>query len=276
MSVLFKTKGHVYQSIDPNENIDWVSVTKFINQFKVPFDADKQALKSGKNKKSKWYGLKPTEIKELWSTESERSLELGNWYHDQRESDFLAIETIQRKGKDIPIIKPIYNDDIKHAPDQSLTEGVYPEHFVYLKSIGICGQADRVEVVDGFVDIIDYKTNKEIKTESYKSWDGVSKKMLFPVDHLDDCNFNHYALQLSLYMYMILRHNPNLKPGTLTIQHVTFKVKDEVTEYGYPILEKDNDDNYIVQETIPHVIEYRRNDIKNLIKYKESLHGKTI
>ena len=46
-----------------------------------------------------------------------------------------------------------------------------------------------IEVVNGKVNIIDYKTNKEIKKESYVDWDGKSEKMSPPVDSLDDCNF---------------------------------------------------------------------------------------
>ena len=57
---------------------------------------------------------------------------------------------------------------------------------VYLKSAGICGQSDLVEVVNGHVNIIDYKTNKEIKMESFKNWEGISEKMLHPVSNLED------------------------------------------------------------------------------------------
>ena len=37
---------------------------------------------------------------------------------------------------------------LKYAPDQKLIPGIYPEHFVYLKSASICGQADYVEIID--------------------------------------------------------------------------------------------------------------------------------
>ena len=36
---------------------------------------------------------------------------------------------------------------------------------VYLKSARLCGQADLVEIVNGYINITDYKTNKEIKRE---------------------------------------------------------------------------------------------------------------
>ena len=121
----------------------------------------------------------------------------------------------------------IIQDNVKHAPIQRLSEGIYPEHFVYLKSAGICGQADRVEVIQDTVDVVDYKTNKRIDKESYKDWQGISKKMLGPLAHLDDCNYNHYSLQLSLYLFIILKHNPRYKPGRLILQHVIFEKESE-------------------------------------------------
>ena len=56
----------------------------------------------------------------------------------------------------------------KIAPDQKLSNGVYPEHFVYLKSLGICGQADLVTIVNGKINIIDYKTNVKISFKTHK------------------------------------------------------------------------------------------------------------
>ena len=110
---------------------------------------------------------------------------------------------------------------------------------VYLKSIGLCGQADLVEVVNGYVNILDYKTNKEIKEKGFTNWEGITSKMYNPVNHLDDCNYNHYTLQLSIYMYIILKHNPKLKPGKLTIQHVKFNELGK-DKNGYPINEHIN------------------------------------
>lgn len=56
-----------------------------------------------------------------------------------------------------------------------------------------------------------------------------------PLSHLGDHNFNHYALQLSIYMYIVLKHNHNLKPGKLQIHHVLFEIEDR-DSYGYPML----------------------------------------
>ena len=204
MSIIFTEEDHSYKSSNQDDSIDWISVTTLTSFFKEPFDAKKIAQKVSKRKNSKWYGMTPKKIQEVWKKESERAMALGTFYHNQREDDLCSLASIERNGTTVPIFTPITKDKgVKISPKQKLDPGVYPEHMVYLKSAGICGQSDLVEVVAGKVSIIDYKTNKEIKMQSYVDWEGISQKMQFPVNHLDDCNFNHYALQLSIYMYII-------------------------------------------------------------------------
>lgn len=155
---------------------------------------------------------------------------------------------------------------MKFAPDQRLTEGVYPEHFVYLKSAGVCGQADRVEVIRNTIDLYDYKTNKEIKKESYRNWEGVSQRMLTPLEHLDDCNYYHYALQLSLYMYIMIKHNPNLKPGKLILHHIIFEEAGK-DKYGNPVNKLDSDNNPIVKEVVPYELPYLKTEVISVINW---------
>ena len=269
MAIIFREDGHVYESLDENlekDKINWTSVTSFISKFKPKFDSDAVAKKSSKNKRSKWYGIKPTDIKNIWKKESERAIELGNWYHNEIEQRLLDCKTIEREGVEVPIIKPIIDSTgVKIAPDQKLTDGVYPEHFAYLKSACICGQADLVTIVNGRVNITDYKTNKEIKEKGYTNWEGVTSKMFKPLSHLDDCNLNHYNIQLSLYMYIILKHNPKLKPGKLIIQHVKFEETGK-DEYGYPITKYVNDEP-VLKELKMYELPYLKDEVRSLIMW---------
>jgi len=270
MPVIFKEDGHVYQSLDENlekDNINWTSVTSFIAKFKPKFDKKAVAKKSCKNKRSKWFGLKPKEVIKIWEKETDRAIKLGNWYHNQRESDMLDFKTIEREGVEIPIIKPLVDSTgIKMAPVQKLEPGVYPEHFAFLKSACICGQADLVEVVNGKVNITDYKTNKEIKEKGFTNWEGITSKMFKPVNNLEDCNLNHYNLQLSIYMYIILKHNPKLKAGKLTIQHVSFE-KEKDDEYGYPINKYNSDGDPIIKEIKMYNLPYLKDEVRSLIMW---------
>jgi ATP-dependent exoDNAse (exonuclease V) beta subunit len=269
MEVIFKEDGHIYESLNDNLEIDgikWTSVTSFISKFKPKFNSEEIAKKSSNNKYSKWYKLKPKEIQDIWKKESERAIELGNWYHNEREQGLLDFKTIEREGIDVPIIRPIVdNNGIKIAPDQKLKPGVYPEHFAYLKSAAICGQADLVTVVNGKVNITDYKTNKEIKEKGFTNWEGITSKMYNPLSHLDDCHLSHYNIQLSLYMYIILKHNPKLKPGKLTIQHVKFETEGE-DNYGYPITKYINGEP-MIKEIKMYELKYLKDEVSSLIMW---------
>lgn len=265
MSLIFKEEGHLYES-NNGDNIDWVSVTSLVGKFKPKFDPIAVSERVSKSKKSKWYGLKPEEIREIWQNESKRATDLGTFYHNQREKDLTECNTLTVEDVELPIVSPIIKEGIKYAPDQKLTEGVYPEHFTYLKSAGICGQADYVDVVNGKVNILDYKTNKEIKTRGYKNWEGVFEKMEAPMNHLENCSLQHYTLQMSLYMYMILKHNRKLKPGKLTIQHVVFENEGE-DKYGYPITKYNENGDPVIKDIVTYDVPYMKEEVITMINW---------
>jgi hypothetical protein len=269
MSIRFDAKDHSYISIDDSEKINWISVTTLISHFKKSFDAKAVALKVTKNKKSKWFGIDPKTIEEIWNNESDRATTLGTYYHNQRESDLCSLASIEREGITIPIFNPSgETDGIRVAPLQKLDPGVYPEHMVYLKSKGLCGQSDLVEIVNGRVNIIDYKTNKEIKKESFKNWEGISEKLKDPIKHLDDCNYNHYALQLSFYMYIILKHNSKLLPGKIFIHHVVFEEEGR-DKFDYPITKYNHNNDPVVKEVIQIPMPYLYDEVISILNYIE-------
>ncbi len=257
----FTDINHTYESIIPDD-IRWVGVTTLTGSVKTPFKREEQALKSSKNRNSKWYTVPPAEILQAWDAEAQRASILGHWYHDKREKDMWSQGIIDG----LRVILPVMEQDIKLAPNQTLHDGIYPEHLVYLKSAGICGQADVVKVHDGVVDISDYKTSKEITTAGYTNWEGVTKKMLVPLNHLDDCHLTHYSLQMSVYMYIILRHNPSLKPGRMHVDHIKF-VKAGEDKWGYPLYYQDDTGNPIVESIQEIEVPYLRDAVLSLINY---------
>lgn len=261
--IKFIEEGHIYTSVVPDD-IKWLGVTTLVGHMHEKFNAKEQAIKSSVKKPTvkypnKWYGVPEKEILEAWTTEGKRSIELGSWYHKMREDQLY----LNSKGN---TYKPDIRDGIKYASNQFLEEGIYPEHLVFLKSEGICGQSDYVEVKESKIYIRDYKTSKEIKREGFKNWEGIVKKMLKPVAHLDDCHFNHYALQLSIYMYIMLRHNPNLLPGTLIIEHIKFEIESE-DKWGYPIYKKDENGNFIVKEIEEIEVPYLKKEVHAILNW---------
>lgn len=256
--ITFTESDHSYISIIPDDTA-WLSVTTLIHALTEPFYPEEQSVKSSKNKKSKWYGMTPKDIQLAWIGENNRSTELGTWYHNKKEQELYDTADIQ-------VYKPVITNGKKVASDQRLSDGIYPEHLIYLQSCGICGQSDIVEIRDNKLYIRDHKTNKEIVRKSYINWEGHSKKMLKPLHHLDDCNFNHYALQLSIYAFMILRHNPLLELGGLQIEHVTFETTGE-DKYGYPITALDENKGPIVKGVEIIEVPYMKSEINTLITW---------
>ena len=272
MSIVFEPITHSYTSLDIEDKTKWVSVTTLIGALKQPFNSNEVAKRCSLSNKptNKWKGMSVSDIQQAWKNEADRACTLGNWYHDQREQDMLECNSIVRENTSLPIVKSITDDNgRKIAPVQKIVNGVYPEHMVYLKSSGICGQSDLVEVINDRLNIIDYKTNKEIKSESFINWEGVSNKMLGPLSHLDDCNLNHYNIQLSIYMYIILKHNPNLKPGKVIIHHITFEEEEEKDKYGYPITKLDNQGDPIINNIEIIELPYLKKEVIDVLKWYE-------
>lgn len=266
MSVKFHAADHKYESIDIFEGIEWLSVSRLVAKFHEEFLPRPAAEKASRNRKSKWYGMDVQEIMDRWDSEGTRSTTLGTWYHDKQETKILSNSTYHYQGHELPVFHPQIVDGVKIAPNQKLAEGIYPEHFVYLKSIGVCGQSDKVKIINNHIKIHDYKSNKELKVEGYRNWEGITKKMLPPLAHLDDANLIHYALQLSTYAYIIWKHNPSFIVDNPVIEWVTFEIESE-DEFGYPITKLDENGEPIVKEVKEIEVPYMKREVELMFQH---------
>ena len=79
-------------------------------------------------------------------------------------------------------------------------------------------------------------------------------------------NLKHYNLQLSLYAYIIKKHNPKLKIGNLQIQHVKFKQIGE-DKFGYPINERNDQGEPIIEEIKMYNLPYLKDEINSLVMW---------
>lgn len=83
--------------------------------------------------------------------------------------------------------------------------------------------------------LVTHNTNKKIETKSY--FDSKNKRsvmMKFPLNNLQDCNYNHYCLQLSTYAYMLTQRHPEFIINDLILVH--FDHNDNMTVYHLPYL----------------------------------------
>lgn len=268
-NLYFTEENHLYKSPEYSPHqINWISGTAIVEIFTEVFDemAVAIACSNGTSKTKKYIGLTPVEIIDIWHTENKRSTDAGSKYHLQKETKLISQPLQKREGLLYPVYPPIMIDGKKIAGPQKLEEGIYPEHMMYLLSAGICGQADRVEIIKKYIDLYDHKTNKKLEFESWKDRMGRSKKMLRILRHLDDCNFMHYSLQLSIYMYMIRKHNYNLTPRKLVLEHATFEI-DKVDKYGFPTYLVDVEGNPVVKDVTSYNVDYLEKEVIAVINY---------
>ena len=268
--ISFREEGHIYKSLpSAPEQINWTSVTTIVELFCEEFDEQIVAHKCsiglmGKNKP--YRGMTVKAILDLWATENKRSTDLGSKYHLQKETQLIDSILVEREGLLYPVYPPIILNGEKLAIPQKLIPGVYAEHMMYLNSAGVCGQSDRVEIIDKYIDVYDHKTNKTLDFESYKNQMGKSKKMRGVLSHLDDCNYMHYTIQLSIYMYILRKHNYNLIPRNLVLEHVKFAVESK-DKFGFPKYYTDLNGNPIIEDVTPYKVDYLEREVISIFNF---------
>lgn len=156
-------------------------VSKILGRYKEPFDGPAIAAKQ-----SRKTGRSVEDILAEWA----KSAPYGTAVHKQIENYFME----RRANTDLirPYL-PIF--DKRKAQDCIF----HPEVILSIEDLAIAGTADMlVECADGSWSILDWKTNHTIYKNGFKG-----QKLKSPLDHLDDCNWIHYSLQLSFYAVML-------------------------------------------------------------------------
>lgn len=168
---------HTYMDCNGKE---YTSVSKIIARYKEPFDREAIAAKTAQKT-----GRTIEAVFAEWDT----AAPYGTAVHRQMEGYF----SDQDYGTDL--IEP-YIPTLKAWKDQPCK--FMPETILYHDALAIAGTADLIVQRGAEWSIIDWKTNKEIYKNGF--W---GKKLKAPLDHLDDCNFIHYSLQLSMYAKLL-------------------------------------------------------------------------
>tara|TARA_Y100001934_G_C12120243_1_gene662768 strand:- start:71 stop:778 length:708 start_codon:yes stop_codon:yes gene_type:complete len=170
-------------------DIKFQSVTTILDKFFEPFDEKKIAEKLCKTS-PKYMGMRPEQLIASWhklrdhgsNVHKEIELFLENKTQPSELKARLALNWLDRYCS---------RSDIE----------VFTEVIVYSSEIKVAGMVDILLYYknDDTYEVIDWKTTKEIKTASFKN-----KMGIHPISSdLMDCNFNHYALQLSMYRYLL-------------------------------------------------------------------------
>lgn len=196
--ITFYEPTHTYTIDGSSKGI--LSGTGFLHQFFPHFNAKKtieKMMKSPKWPASPYYGMKAEEIEKHWSDKGKDASTKGTAMH-------LAIEQFMNGRPDVilPEVKEtsewkyfmnFWND---HGHD---LEPYRAEWSVFSQEHLLCGQIDMLfrRKSDGKFLIYDWKRSREIKTSNPFG------KGFPPINHLDDCNYWHYTLQLNLYRWVL-------------------------------------------------------------------------
>lgn len=198
-NIIFKEDQHQYFVND----VLFESVTTFIGRFHEPFNAEAISDKIADGDKF----VKAKLLKE-WA----ESGPAGTKIHEQLET-YIKTNKVPKKASQQFIAGVNFLKDMAK-------KGWVPLHIelvMYCELMQLAGTADLIliNVKTGKMIIADWKTCKNIPKKSYYSSNyigdddfGVPKfnygpKTFFePISHIEDCKFNKYALQLSIYQVM--------------------------------------------------------------------------
>jgi len=174
---------HKYINTETGE--EYTSVSAVLSQFKKPFDTKYWAAKKAKD-----YGTTAEEVMDKWDKINDFSCHRGKNYHKIME-DFII------EYKETPGNSNLYSSFTHNLNLLGDANVIYAEKIVYNHEFKVAGMADVIVDHGSEFSIMDLKTNKQFRYLSK-----YNEYLLKPVDHLQSCEFNNYALQLSLYAFM--------------------------------------------------------------------------
>ena len=241
----FIENGHYYLC---NGKRVGISTTGLIGQYENHFDSETISQQVADKR-----GISQQEVLEEWRIENLHSKIKGSFIHEFAQSLWEGKEYVFDYSKvpkeiDIDRLKSDINKLIPQAINfyndyKDMYELIGCEIYLGDEDFDECGATDQIlyNKYTGGIAIIDYKTNKEIKRESYKH-----KKMLIPLHRFDDCNYIHYSIQLSGYKFKFER-NTKLKVDE------TFIVYFNINADNYEIIEPLN-----MEKEVEEILENRR------------------
>jgi len=207
---IFSNKYYQKYKNIPKEG--FISPSAFIRALKEPFDAEKMSAEMVRkyydNPDSKYYHMTQEDIMKMWENLRTTAQHKGCAFDDYIELLYRAKDTgDMEKVKEYISSHPELTNQItqitKFFNKVSLEKFNTREEWVVLELDGcyIRGRFDALfEITPGHFLLVDWKTTKDIKTSS-----PYHKKMLGPLCTYDECEFNEYSIQLSIYKYALER-----------------------------------------------------------------------
>ena len=201
LNITFQELGHLYTDSFGNE---YTSSTELVHSAFEPFDAEKTAAA-----KSARTGVPAQQYIQEWNRNRDDASSAGTRLHENCERQILGrFPEMHRPADDAERLefRAAWNEveKIKSAGFLSLE----PEKLIFSPRFRVAGSIDLlVKKAPAHYLILDWKRVKAIKYSGFRNRTGTHPATM----HLQDCNFIHYSLQLSIYE-QILRLERYIEP----------------------------------------------------------------
>jgi len=181
--VIFDETQHKYTN--PLNNKVYISVSQLLKKYKEPFDSDffasKVAKRDGKTKE---------QVLEEWNKNTLAACNKGTEIHNIFEN-YLNTGKVEKKNKK-------YIVELKKVFDKNEYKKINSELILHNDTYEVAGTSDIVaDVNDEYFDVLDFKTNKK-----FLFYSKYGKYLKHPLNNLQECQYNDYSLQLSLYAFL--------------------------------------------------------------------------
>ena len=182
------------------------SVTTVVENCFKKFDADYWA-----ERKASQLGKTAEEIKKEWDEKAQQARDLGTMMHDKIEKYYLDIESESDETFDL---------FLQFAAEHELCP-YRTEWRIYYEEYGIAGTLDFLECRDGKYVIYDWKrSTKLVKDGVVEKESRFGQNALAPIGNISDSTYNHYALQVSFYRYILeKKYGIEVSAGRLAVFH---------------------------------------------------------
>ncbi len=227
-NILFEEGPHIY-TIDGDS--DYTSVTKWVHSHFPHFDPDKvieKMMASKRWEQSKYFGMEPEAIKEMWNKNGREASAAGTKMHYDIECFYNKSEN-KNDSVEYGYFKEFHRNFASLKPYRT-------EWMIYHEEWKFAGSIDMVfENPDGTLLIYDWKRCKNIRK------DNMFESAHEPcISHLPNSNFWHYALQLNTYkailedkygkkvsgLYLVCLHPINNSYLRIKLPHLKEEMKD--------------------------------------------------
>lgn len=173
------------------------SVTKLIHRWFPQFDAEAVAKKKAEREGGSYEAL----VRE-WAKKRDNAASFGTKIHMMAEKIILENNDEAANGLVESPREASYLEAVKEAIRRIRLgyEFIETEKIVFSPGLKVAGTIDlllRSRATGEFV-IADWKTNREIKYAAFRQETGFG-----PCHGIENCNFNHYSLQLSAYAELL-------------------------------------------------------------------------